>query len=109
MTFPRISVMALLIIMIFMLPLKYANGQQNSVITTIPVAGSPDGIIADSNNGNLFVTDGSTGSTKVISGSTNSVTATIQIGSFSGGGAFNPIKGEVYVANWLAGTVSVIN
>jgi YVTN family beta-propeller protein len=110
MGFPKILGLSLLfLMMILVLPVSFAHGTTNTVVASIVVAGSPDGVITDSNTGNIYVTDSVSGNVTVISGSTNRVITTVRIGSASGGGAFDPSNGEVYVPNVFSNTVSVIN
>src|SRR5438445_13461276 len=95
MGFPKILGLSLLfLMMILALPPNSVHGSANTVLATILVAGSPDGVITDSNTGNIYVTDSVAGNVTVISGSTNKEIAMVQIGSSSGGGAFDPGNGE---------------
>jgi len=97
----------------------------NSVVATIPLGDFPGAIAYDPAKGEMFVAeDGAipsntsasntaTGLISVISDSNNSVVATILVGPFPDGLAYDPAKGEVFVANsgstTIAGSVSVIS
>lgn len=81
----------------------------NPAITNIRVGGSPDGVIVDTNNGNVYFTDSATNDVTIISGSTNTPIGSFKIQTRSGGGAFDPINREIYIANDGSNTVSVIN
>src|SRR5579859_7805913 len=70
-----------------------------SVIATIPVGASPDGVAANRKTDVVYVTDGSAGTVSVINGRTNTVTATIPVGSGPNGPAVNTKTNTVYVAN----------
>jgi len=49
------------------------------------------------------------GTVSVINGATNTVIATIPVGTWPVGVAYDPSNGYIYVTNFDSGTVSVIN
>jgi YVTN family beta-propeller protein len=96
----------------------------NSVVATVPVGGSPNGLGYDSGKGEVFVTYGSgmpssPNAIAVISDATNTVIATINVNQTATideeilqtqlvGVAYDPAKGELFVANEGLNTVLVI-
>ncbi len=103
----------------------------NSVVATVAVGSDPNGIAYDAAKGELFVTNAgrnpsdisaanfNTGVVSVISDATNTVVATVPVGPFPQGIAYDSIKGELFVTNGgktatssspaTAGSVSVIS
>ena len=97
----------------------------NSVVATIQLGDFPSAIAYDSAKGEVFVandgknqsdtsaTNTAAGIVSVISDTTNSVVATITVGPFPDGVAYDPGKAEVFVASdgstSVNGTVSVIS
>jgi YVTN family beta-propeller protein len=97
----------------------------NSVVATIPLGDFPSAIAYDPAKGELFVAnDGktpsdtsasntATGIVSVISDTTNSAVSTVTVGPFPDGIAYDPAKGELFVASsgstTTAGSVSVIS
>jgi len=98
-----------------------ANGGSNSNLVsaisssptpTIAIVGSvrdlPTGVVFDSANDNIYVTNQLQHTVSVI-GTTNSFTATINVGTEPVGVAFDPANNNIYVANQGASSVSVIS
>lgn len=87
------------------------SGPTLGVLATIPlpVGSRPDGVAADTANGNVYVTGSQSDNVSVISGSTQQVIATIPVGYNPSGVVFDSGNSEVYVANFLGGDVKVIN
>jgi YVTN family beta-propeller protein len=82
-----------------------------SVITTIPLSGSPEAVAVDPNSGTVFVAGYSSGTVSVISEATDTVTATIQIppqaGTPPGPMAVAVDSGTVYVSSFV-GSLTLI-
>lgn len=72
------------------------SGANDSLLATIPLNWEPYSLAYDSNNGDLYATNGS--DVAVISGTTNEVIATIPIGD-SWGIAYDPQNQDIYVTN----------
>jgi len=100
---------SLVVVAAFLIQTRPIFATPNPTNTNIIVGGSPDGIIVDTNTGNVYFTDSSTNNVSIISGSTNTLIGSLQVQSRSGGGAFDPINREIYIANDGSNTVSVIN
>jgi len=100
---------SLIVVAIFLFQTGPAVATPNPTITNIRVGGSPDGVIVDTNNGNVYFTDSATNNVTIVSGSTNAVVGSFQVQTRSGGGAFDPVNREIYIANDGSNTVSVIN
>ncbi len=80
-----------------------------SVVATVTVGSSPDGVAYDSGKGEIFVVNEATpGIVSVISDSTNKVTATVTVGGGPVGVAYDSGQQEIFVTN-SARTVSVIS
>ena len=87
------------------------NGATNTVMDTIPVGSAPYGIAFNSDNGNLYVTNGGGNTVSVITPN-NKHRHRPQYPVVQGlqGIAFNPSNGNLYaVANHHPNPVSVIN
>jgi len=84
------------------------NTAMDTIITTIPVGSSPDGV-AVSPTGKVYVTNNGDNTISVIDTATNTVTATVLVGSNPDGVAVNPTGTKVYVTNANSDTVSVID
>jgi YVTN family beta-propeller protein len=100
---------SLIIVAVFLIQTGPVFATPNPSIMNIKVGGSPDGVIVDTNNGNVYFTDSATNNVTIVSGSTNSVVGSLQIQTRSGGGAFDPVNREIYIANDGSNAVSVIN
>lgn len=106
----RIVLLASLIaVAVFLFQTGPVFATPNPTIMNIKVGGSPDGVIVDTNNGNVYFTDSATNNITIISSSTNTVVGSFRIQTRSGGGAFDPVNREIYIANDGSNTVSVIN
>ncbi|MDA4136566.1 MAG: YncE family protein [Thaumarchaeota archaeon] len=97
----------------------------NSVVATIPLGDFPSAIAYDPAKGEMFVAeDGATpsnvsasntahGVISIISDSSNSIVATVNVGPFPGGVAYDPAKGEMFVSSsgstTVSGSVSIIS
>jgi YVTN family beta-propeller protein len=84
------------------------NYTTDRVIALIPVSANPKSVVYDEGNGEVFVDNRSV--VNVISDITNSVVATVRSGGNDCGEmAYDPAKGEVFVADEVANKVAVIN
>ena len=105
---PGAFVAILIIVAIFLVHTIPASGTPNT-IPEIHVGGSPDAVIADTNTGNMYVTDSVTNNVSIISTTTHALVGSVQIQTRSGGGAFDPYNRAIYFANDGSNTVSVVN
>ncbi len=85
-----------------------------TVIATIPVGDTPQGVAVSPDGTRAYVTNyQDDNSVSVIDTATNTVTTTVPVGSYPYGVAVSPDGTRAYVANYTAssasGTVSVIN
>ena len=104
----RVFFVILVVIAVFLVHTSPVSGTPNA-IADIHIGGSPDGVIADTITGNVYVTDIVTNNVTIISGTTNTVVGSVKVQTDSGGGAFDPINRDVYITNSGSNTVSVIN
>ncbi len=104
----RVFFVILVVIAVFLVHTSPVSGTPNA-IADIHIGGSPDGVIADTITGNVYVTDIVTNNVTIISGTTNTVVGSVKVQTDSGGGAFDSINRDVYVTNSGSNTVSVIN
>lgn len=90
----------------------------NLVVATVQLGSAPEGMAYDSGKGEIFIVNlgasfspsGSTnGSVLAISVLTGAIVATIPVGTYPGGIAFDSRTGQLFVANGGSGTVSVIS
>ena len=81
----------------------------NTVVATIPVGSSPQGIAVTPNGAFVYVTNAGSNTVSVISAATNTVVATVPVGSFPLAVAITPNGAFAYVTNIGSDTVSVIN
>jgi YVTN family beta-propeller protein len=93
----------------------------NSVVATVPVGDYPTGIAYDSAKGEIFVANAAAtpddtnpsdyvnGSVSVISDSTDKVVAAVNVEASPTGVAYDPAKGEVFVADSGSNTTSIIS
>ncbi len=93
----------------------------NSVVATVPLGSFPSGIAYDPAKGELFVANDAAipddanasnyinGSVSVISDSSDKVVAMVPVGSSPTGVAYDPTKGEIFVANSGSNTTSIIS
>jgi YVTN family beta-propeller protein len=77
--------------------------------TTIAVGQTPAGIIFNTWNKEIYVTNFGSSTVSVLSGSSDSVIKTILVGYRPLGISFNPFNGNVYVANSGSNDVDVID
>jgi YVTN family beta-propeller protein len=95
---------ALVIIMSSNLPASQAY--TTSLLLTVPVGISPNGITFDSSSGNTYVANFDDNTVSIINGATNTVTAMmVGVNPFSVAAG----NGNVYVTNFGSNTVSVIS
>ena len=104
----RVFFVILVVVAVFLVHTSPVSGTPNA-IADIHIGGSPDGVIADTITGNVYVTDIVTNNVTIISGTTNTVVGSVKVQTDSGGGAFDSINRDVYVTNSGSNTVSVIN
>jgi YVTN family beta-propeller protein len=81
----------------------------NTVTTTIPVVGGPNGVAVTPDGSTVYVTNAGDNTVSAIATATNTITATIPVGSFASGVAVTPDGSKAYVANGISNTVSVID
>jgi YVTN family beta-propeller protein len=78
----------------------------NTVIATIPIGNSPDGVAVTSDGSRAYVTN--TGQVSAIDTATNTVIATVFVGDGPFGVAVTPDGSRLYITSEGSGTVSVI-
>ncbi|MDV6278715.1 YncE family protein, partial [Rhodococcus erythropolis] len=85
--------------------------QADTVIATVPVGSTPEGVAITPDGNHAYVTNAGDGTVSVISTATNTVTAAVPVGSTPRGVAITPDGTRVYVTTGGArdGTVSVIS
>ncbi len=93
--------------------LAVISDKTNTVVANLTLKGtSPDVIAYDSGNDEIFATNYApnfnSNTVSVISDSSNSVVANLTVGNLPSDIAYDSAKGEVFVANSLSDTVSVI-
>ncbi|HEY3777070.1 MAG TPA: YncE family protein [Rhizomicrobium sp.] len=81
----------------------------NTVIATIPVGASPEGVGVTPDGSTVYVTNQGSNDVSVIATSSNTVTDTINVGVNPIAVAVTPDGSKVYVANAGSNTVSVID
>ena len=81
----------------------------NSVVKTINVGKSPDGVAVNPNTNMVYVANAYSNMTSVIDSSTNTLVTTIAVGNSPSAVAVNPNTKMVYVVNYNDNTVSVID
>ena len=93
----------------FLLFIPEAHAQ--SLVTTIPLGSNIGGLAYDSAKGQIFVSEGSSGSVAVISDSSDKLVTKIPVSSTPGALAYDPNNGDVYVGTTTlqSYTVSVIS
>lgn len=81
------------------------------VVATIPLPAlsDPVDVAADTNNGELYITDHNTSDVSVISGTSEKVVATITLATLPSGVIFDSHNSEVYVSTFMGDTVIVVN
>src|ERR1039457_5050651 len=84
------------------------NVTTNSVIATIPVGNTPEGVSVSQDGSKVYVANHNAFTVSVINTATNTVVATIPVGSSPPGLSVSPDGTKVYVANYGGNTVSVI-
>lgn len=85
--------------------------QAQTVITTIPVGSSPQGVAVNPTTNHIYVTNVANDSVSVIDGTSSTVVATIHLTPTIApvAVATNPTTNRIYVANGLGSSVSVID
>lgn len=81
----------------------------NSVLSTISVQSSPNGIILSSDDSKAYIANTESDTISVIDTSSNTVTDTIAVGHIPIGVAISPDNTKLYVTNFFDDTVSVID
>lgn len=80
----------------------------NTVIATVPVGGTPDGIAASPDGAIVYVANAGGNSVSIIDTTTNAVIGTVSVGQNPIGIAFTPDGTRAYVCNFATpGSVSV--
>jgi YVTN family beta-propeller protein len=90
-------------------PINDASAAENTVIATLTVGTSPEGIAFDSANNRMYVANNGDNTINVINTITNSVYATFLVGINPSGIAFDSANNRMYVANDGANTVDVVS
>ena len=90
------------------------DGNNNSVIDTIPVGSYPHEVAVNSVTNKIYVSNFGhllepDTTVSVIDGITNTVVNTIQVGTNPVGVAVNSVTNKIYVSNYASNTISVIN
>jgi YVTN family beta-propeller protein len=89
------------------------DGQNNTVIDTIPVGDLPTGIAVNEKNGNIYVINQYSKTVSVIDGQNNTVIDTIPVGAFPNSNptaiAYNPDNGKIYISGGFSNTVFIID
>jgi YVTN family beta-propeller protein len=92
--------------------LSVINSSTNQVTGTISSVQPGPAVVEDTANGNMFV-GGNEGfgrtNVTVVSGATNRVVATVLTGNGSGGEAYDPVTGDIYVTQRYDTTADVQN
>jgi YVTN family beta-propeller protein len=84
------------------------DSSMDSVTSSILVGRGPQGIAYVSSN-KLYVTNAGSGDVYVINGTINKVIKKIPVGNNPIGIAYNPSNNNIYIGNYVNGTVSVID
>ncbi len=107
----KATIFLLMLVIPSLIQILPENVLADSVVAAVPVGSGPIGVVFDSANGDIYVTNHSSNSVSVINGTTNRVVATIHLGSLSypSGVAFDSANGDIYVTNYPFNSVSVIN
>lgn len=85
------------------------DASTNSVVTTVGVGSSPQGVAVNPTGTRVYVTNHNSNNVSVIDTSTDIVVATIGVGTNPVGVAVNPTGTRAYVANFGSGNISVID
>ncbi|MFH1150288.1 MAG: hypothetical protein V1748_07425 [Actinomycetota bacterium] len=80
-----------------------------TVVATVPVGTSPEGVGVNPTTYKISVTNAFTKNVSVLDGASDTVTATVGVGTSPFGVGVNPTTNKIYVANKLTNNVSVIN
>ncbi len=80
----------------------------NTVVATVAVGASPNGVTYDSGTGEVFVANSNSNNVSVISDTNNTVVATVAVGASPNGVTYDSGRGEVFGANAGSDTVSII-
>jgi YVTN family beta-propeller protein len=111
----RRAILALFLLSMLLLGPSYLffipEAHAQSLVTTIPLGSSLGGLAYDSGKGEIFVSEGSSGSVAVLSDSSDKLVTNIPVSSTPGGLAYDPSNGDVYVgtSTLQAYTISVIS
>jgi YVTN family beta-propeller protein len=81
----------------------------NTVVTTIPVGGSPDGIVASPDGSRVYVSNFNDGTVSVIDTAANSVVSTIHVGGAPAHLTISPDGTTVYVPNEFGNNVTLVD
>jgi len=81
----------------------------NTVVATIGVGSSPDGIAISADGSMAYVSNAGSNNVSVINTASNSVIATTTVGNYPIGLALSADGTKLYVANALSSSISVIN
>ncbi len=85
------------------------DGQNNSVVTHLPVGHSPDAVAVNSRTNKIYVVNFNDSRVSVIDGASNTNTATVPVGRYPVSVTVDPVSDMIYVANYNDGTVTVID
>lgn len=92
------------------------DGSTNTIVGSIPVGMSPQNLIVDPDDNEIFVTSTLPGSyaypidntVVVLSGASNTVVGSFSLGYDPAGGAYDVMNRRLYVANHMSGTLSSV-
>ncbi|MDD5530383.1 MAG: T9SS type A sorting domain-containing protein [bacterium] len=85
------------------------DGDNNSVITTIPVGDQPTSIAVNENTNKIYVANENTGTVSVIDGNTNTVIKSIPVGGMPTEVAVNPNNNRIYVGHYSEDFINIID
>ena len=85
------------------------NTANNTVVATVPVGTSPEGVSVSPDGTKVYVTHININEVRVINTANNTVVATVSVGTSPYGVSVSPDGAKVYVTNERSNTVSVIN
>ncbi len=85
------------------------DGNTNTLLTSIPDAGQPAGLVTDPFANRAYVNNVGLNTVDVIDGSTNSVINTVPVGSGPTNSAIDPLHRLLYVGDSRGNAVSVIS
>jgi YVTN family beta-propeller protein len=85
------------------------NAESGAVLRQIGVGDSPRFLAADLQRGELYVSNGASGTLSIVDLRVNAVVATIPVGTTPAGIGVDTVRARIYVANDVDATVTVID